>query len=157
MVDVKELLEYNEATRHEYFKTFTKLPWKQFTRNMEASFHSMRNIFIHTLGAIDYWLDVLQNQNIHSEKDFNEYKTFEQVKTYMEHVEKRTHTYLKQLTPKKLQSTCTIKDDDDKTRAITHEDILVHLVEEEIHHRGELNALLWQIGIDPPPMGYKNL
>ena len=28
--------------------------------------------------------------------------------------------------------------------------MLWHLVEEELQHRGELNALLWQIDADPP-------
>ena len=157
MVDIRELLEYNETIRHKYFETFTKLPWTEFTKNREASFHSMKNIFVHTLGAIDYWLDILQKQNRQSKKDYDEYKTLQQVKTYMEHVEKRTHTYLKSLSNEKLQKTHTFKDDNGKTRKVTAEDILIHVVEEEIHHRGELNALLWQMGIDPPPMGWKNL
>ncbi len=29
-------------------------------------------------------------------------------------------------------------------------DVLWHLVEEELQHRGELNALLWQIDVDAP-------
>jgi uncharacterized damage-inducible protein DinB len=29
-------------------------------------------------------------------------------------------------------------------------EMLWHLVEEELQHRGELNALLWQIDVDPP-------
>jgi len=156
MVDIKKLLEYNETIRHRYFETFTKLPWREFTKNREASFHSMKNIFAHTLGAIDYWLDILQNQNQRSKKDYNEYKTLEQVKAYMEHVEKRTHTYLKSLSNEKLQETHPVKDDG-RTHKVTAEDILIHVVEEEIHHRGEINALLWQMGIDPPQMGYLGL
>ena len=157
MVDIKKLLEYNETIRHRYFETLTKLSWKEFTKNREASFHSMKNILVHTLGAIDFWLDILQNQNLHARKDYDEYTSLQQVKAYMQHVEKRTHTYLNSLSPEKLQKTHTLKDDDGKTRKVTAEDILVHVVEEEIHHRGELNALLWQIGIDPPPMGYLGL
>jgi len=157
MVDIKKLLEYNETTRHKYFETFTKLPWRELTKNREASFHSMKNIFAHILGAIDYWLDILQNQNQRSKKNYNEYKTLQQVKTYMDHVEERTHTYLKSLSNEKLQETYPVKDDNGRTRKVTAEDILIHVVEEEIHHRGELNALLWQMGIDPPPMGYLGL
>jgi len=157
VVDIKELLEYNEAMRHKYFETFTKLSWKEFTKNREASFHSMKNIFVHTLGAIDYWLDFLQKQNQHSKKDYDEYKTIEQVKAYMEQVEKRMRAYLNSLSTAKLQKTHAIKGDDNKTHAITAEDVLIHVFEEEVHHRGELNALLWQIGIDPPPMGWKGL
>jgi uncharacterized damage-inducible protein DinB len=31
---------------------------------------------------------------------------------------------------------------------------LWHLVEEELHHRGELNALLWQIDVDAPVVSW---
>ena len=117
----------------------------------------MKNIFVHTLGAIDYWLDFLQKQNLHSKKKYKEYETLEQVKAYMEHVEKRMHNYLDSLSTEKLEKTYKIKDDNGKTQKITAEDVLIHVFEEEVHHRGELNALLWQIGIDPPPMGWKNL
>ena len=157
MVDIKELLEYNETVRHRYFETFTKLSWNEFTKNREASFNSFRNIFIHTLGAIDYWLDFLQKQNLHSEKKFTEYTTYDQVRTYMEHVEKRMHTYLHALPPKGLKKTYKVTGDNHKTTKITAEDILIHVFEEEIHHRGELIALLWQMDIDPPAMGWKGL
>jgi uncharacterized damage-inducible protein DinB len=53
MVDVRKLIEYNEEVRHRYFDSLAKLPWEELTKNREASFHSLRNIFIHTLGAVD--------------------------------------------------------------------------------------------------------
>ena len=157
MVDVKELLEYNETVRHRYFESFTKLSWDEFTKNREASFNSIRNIFVHTLGAIDYWLDSLQKQNLHSERKFDEYRTFNDVRTYMEHVEKRMHTYLHSLSPKGLKKTYKVTGDNHKTTKITAEDVLIHLFEEEVHHRGELIALSWQMDIDPPAMGWKGL
>jgi len=157
MVDIKKLLEYNETVRHRYFEAFTKLPWKEFAKNREASFHSMKNIFVHTLGAIDYWLDFLQKQSLHSKKKYDEYKTLEQVRTYMEQVEKRMHTYLDSLSTQELQKTYTVKCDDGKTRKVTAEDVLIHVFEEEVHHRGEFIALLWQMGIEPPLMGWKSL
>jgi len=157
MVDIRELLTYTESVRHKYFESFTKLAWNEFTKNREASFHSIRNILVHTLGAIDYWLDFLQKENLHSDRKFDEYKTFTEVKAYMEHVEKRMQKYLDSLPKEGLRKTYTAKDDYGKTIKITAEDVLVHVFEEEIHHRGELNALLWQMGIDPPPMGWKGL
>ena len=157
MVDIKKLLEYNETLRQKYFETLAKLSWTELTKNREASFHSMKNILVHILGAIDYWLDILQEQNQHSRKDYDEYKTLQHVKAYIEHVENRMHTYLKSLPAEKLRKTYVLKDDSGKTQKVTAEDILIHMFEEEVHHRGELNALLWQMGIDPPPMGWKNL
>jgi len=157
LVDVRQLLEYNEEVRHRYFEALAKLPWEEFTANREASFHSLRNIFIHTLGAVDYWLGFLQKQNQHFHKKFEEYKTIQDVEAYMEHVEIRTHNYLKALPADGLQTTYTVKNDTDETVEITAEDVLIHVFEEEVHHRGELIAILWQTGVEPPLMGWKNL
>jgi len=156
MVDIRKLLEYNDEVRHRYFKCLTQLSWSEFTKNREASFHSFRNIFVHTLGAIDYWLDFLQKEDRHSKKKYDEYKSFEEVKTYMEHVEKRMREYLDSQPAKGLNKTYEIKENG-KTSKITAEDVLIHVFEEEIHHRGEVIALLWQIGIEPPQMGWKGL
>jgi uncharacterized damage-inducible protein DinB len=44
-----------------------------------------------------------------------------------------------------------------ETIKVTAEDVLIHIFKEEIHHRGELIAFLWQMGVEPPPMGWKGL
>jgi uncharacterized damage-inducible protein DinB len=157
MVDVRKLLEYNESVRHRYFGKLARLSWEEFTKNREASFHSIRNIFIHTLGAMDHWLDFLQKEKLHSKRKFEEYETFEEVRAYMEHVEKRMHEYLDSLPTEGPNKTYTATSDDGKTFEITAEDVLIHVFEEEVHHRGELIALLWQMNVEPPPMGWKNL
>jgi uncharacterized damage-inducible protein DinB len=156
MVDVRKLFEYNENVRHCYFKALARLPWKEFTKNREASFHSIRNIFVHTLGATDYWLDFLQEESLHSKKGFNEYKSYKDVRAYMERVEKRIAKYLDSLSLQSLNKTYKVKCNGD-TIEVTAEDVLIHVFEEEVHHRGELIALLWQMGIEPPPMGWKGL
>lgn len=75
----------------------------------------------------------------------------------MTHVEKRMQDYLDSLSTEGLRKMYTVTGDDGKVIRITAEDVLVHVFEEEVHHRGELNALLWQMGIDPPSMGWKGL
>lgn len=157
MVDVKELLKYNETIRHRYFESFLKLSWNDFTKDRGASFSSIRNIFVQTLSAIDYWLDFLQKENIHSKSKFEEYKTFDDVRTYMEHVERRMQNYLDSLSRKELQKKYNATDEDHKIAKFTAEDVLVHVFEEEVHHRGELIALYWQMDIDPPAMEWKGL
>ncbi|HVP16554.1 MAG TPA: DinB family protein [candidate division Zixibacteria bacterium] len=157
MVDVRKLLEYNEDVRHRYFETLSRLSWEELIENREASFHSIRNIFVHTLSAIDYWLDFLQSENLRSRRKYDEYGTFEEIRAYMGHVEKRTHKYLDSLHTEGLHKTYRGKDDYGNVSEVTAEDILIHVFEEEVHHRGELIALLWQMNIEPPPMGWKNL
>jgi len=157
MVEVRKLLEYNEKVRHRYFEALAKLTWTEFVENREASFHSLRNIFIHTLGAADYWLDFLKKEECHSKKKFDEYQTIQEVRTYMESVEARMRDYLDSLSAGGLGKKYTLKNDANETIEITAEDVLIHVFEEEVHHRGELIALLWQMGIEPPLMGWKEL
>ncbi len=157
MVDIKKLVEYNEEVRHRYLDALGKLPWDEFVRNREASWRSLRNIFIHTLGAIDHWLDFLQNEKLRGRKEFDDYKTIEDVRAYMEHVETRTQEYFNRLPPQGLMKKYTVTNDANETIEVTAEDVLIHVFEEEVHHRGELIALLWQMDIEPPLMGWKYL
>lgn len=157
MVDAKELLEYNDQVRRRYLDALSKLSWEDFTKNREASFHSIRNIFIHTMGATRYWLNFLQNQKDPTRREFDDYKTFQDVKDYAEQVERRMHNYLNTLPKEGLSKKYTVTDDRNQIVQVTAEDILIHVFEEEVHHRGEIIALLWQIGVEPPLMGWKYL
>jgi uncharacterized damage-inducible protein DinB len=158
MVDIKDLLAYNDAERRAFFKAFAKLSWDAFTENRGASFDSIRNIFVHTLNATDFWLDVLQGENQRSKKKFEEYKTLKEIGDYMQKVENRMNKYLKSLSQEDLKKKHEVSGSqtwtEGKREMVTAEDILVHVFEEEVHHRGELIALFWQMGIEPPVIGY---
>jgi len=158
MVDIIELLSYNREVRYRYFETLSKLSWDELIKNREASYHSIRNIFIHTLNAIDYWLDVLLRENKRQTKrQFEEYKSIDYIRRYMGHVETRMESYINSVTSKGLKARYQRKDDRGEDIEVTAEDILIHVFEEEVHHRGELIALLWQMGVEPPLMGWKYL
>jgi len=157
MVDIRKLLKYNEAVRHSYLDCLAKLSWDEFTKNREASFHSMRNIFVHTLRAIDFWLDFLQGEKLMSNREFNDYTTFQEVKAYTEQVEKRMENYLNSAPSGSFTKTYIAAGDNGKKVTVTVEDVLIHLFEEEVHHRGELIALLWQMNVEPPVMSWKGL
>ena len=157
MVDVRRLLDYNGEVRHRYFESLAELPWDELVKNREASFHSIRNIFIHTLNATDYWLDFLQNEQLHAHQRFDEYRSIEEMRGYMDHVEGRLRRYVGNLTSEGLVREYARKNAAGETITVTAEDVLIHVFEEEIHHRGELIALLWQMGVEPPPMGWKRL
>jgi uncharacterized damage-inducible protein DinB len=153
MVDIKDLLAYNEAERRAFFEAFGELSWDDFTKSRDASFDSIKNIFIHTLNAADYWLDFLQKEKHCSKKKFEEYKSLKEIGDYMRQVENRMNNYLRSLSAEDLKKKYTGRRRG-KLETVTAEDILVHVFEEEVHHRGELIALFWQMDIKPPLIGY---
>ncbi len=157
MVDVKALLKYNDQVRAKYLEKLAAIPWQVLTEDKGASFGSIRNIFIHTLGATDYWLDFLQNEENRSRRKFDEYKTFDDIRTYVSRVEDRMSRYLSSLPDDVLNKQYSVTNDDGKSYEVSAEDVLIHVFEEEVHHRGELIALLWQMDVTPPSMGWKDL
>ena len=73
----------------------------------------------------------------------------------MKQVENRMNKYLNSLSPEDLKRKYEAGDRrKGKIETLTVEDVLVHVFEEEVHHRGELIALFWQMGIKPPLRGY---
>ncbi len=153
MVEIKALLAYNDSERRAFFKALSKLSWEEFTKDREASFGSIRNIFVHTLNATDFWLDFLLKENLCSRKKFEEYRSLEEIGSYMEQVQNRLSKYLQPLSSEDLKKEYVGRRRE-KPETFMAEDILVHVFEEEVHHRGELIALLWQMGIEPPLIGY---
>jgi len=69
-------------------------------------------------------------------------------------VEDETKKYLGTLTKEKLNSKFEYKGRDGKLRYYRIEDVLLHVIEEEIHHRGELLCIYWQNDIRPPYTSY---
>jgi uncharacterized damage-inducible protein DinB len=157
MVDIRKLFEYNEEVRHRYLEYLARMSWEELVMNREASFQSLRNIFLHTLNVIDYWLDVLLDEQLCVEMQYDEYSRIGEIYLYMGNVEKRLRTYLESLSSDGLAKKYVRTNDLNEIVEVTAEDVLIHLFEEEVHHRGELITLLWQIGVEPPLMGWKYL
>ncbi len=157
MVDIRKLFEYNEEVRHRYLEYLAKMPWEELVMNREASFQSLRNIFLHTLNVIDYWLDVLLDEQLCVEMRYDEYTRIGEIYEYMGNVEKRLRTYFESLSSDGLAKKYVRTNDLNEIVEVTAEDVLIHLFEEEVHHRGELISLIWQMGGEPPIMGWKYL
>jgi len=157
MVEIRKLIEYNEEVRHRYLAYLARLPWEELVMNREASFQSLRNIFLHTLNVIDYWLDVLLDEQLCVEMRYDDYVSMGEIYEYIGHVENRLRTYFTSLSFDGLAKKYVRTNDLNNIVEVTAEDVLVHLFEEEVHHRGELIALIWQMGGEPPIMGWKYL
>jgi len=157
MVEVVKLLEYNRDVRHRYFDALAKVPWKELVKNREASFHSIRNIFIHTLNATDFWLDFLLKEKLYVHRRFDTYESMAYIENYMKQVETRLERYTSRLDLQGLNAEYSVKNGAGEIITVTVEDVLIHIFEEEVHHRGELIGLLWQMGLEPPVMGWKDL
>jgi DinB family. len=81
----------------------------------------------------------LQGNTNYPNVNYKEYDSIEKITKYLEDVESRANANLSKMTPEELAK---------------NEVVLLDLFQEETHHRGELIALLWQLDVDPPHVGF---
>ena len=135
-----KLLEYSQYLRHKYLATLSKLPWEEVIKDRGASFPSLRDIYLHMIFVVDAYINYgLQGNQNYPNVNYNEYDSIEKITKYLEDVESRANANLSKMTPEELAK---------------NEVVLLDLFQEETHHRGELLALLWQMDVAPPHMGF---
>lgn len=76
------------------------------------------------------------------------------VKKRAEDTEAKTKAYLAKLTSTELERKVEFLRSGMPPILVRVEDILIHAALENIHHFGELIALLWQMDVEPPHMGW---
>jgi len=135
-----QLLEYSQFLRHKYLETLNKLTWAEVIEDRGASFPSLRDIFLHMVFVTDAYINYgLQGNKNYPLVKYEEYDNIEKIKKYMEDVENNAGANLNKMTPEQLEKS---------------EVVLLDFFQEETHHRGELLALLWQMDVEPPHVGF---
>jgi uncharacterized damage-inducible protein DinB len=155
-MDLKNLFGYNWYSRRKFMESMTELPWEKVVESCGASFDCVRDIFVHSLQCEQFWIRRLNGKNVEVIFDtpFRKFSNINSIQEYADKVEVQTNEYLETLTDERLHSVFEFKGWDGKTKRNTIEDILIHVIEEEIHHRGELLCIYWQNDINPPYTSY---
>ena len=155
---IRDWYDYNTRVRRGYLASFAKLSKEELLRDRGASYPTLLDIFEHVLGAYFYWIKsastgnpTLPQVNPPPEGDSSAPTTLDLVSKEEEQIQSMVKEFLDGLVEEDLDKTFLIRHRDHK---ISVRAMLWHLVEEELQHRGELNALLWQIDIDPPIFGW---
>ena len=150
-----KLLEYSQFLRHKYLETLSKLSWEDLVKDRGASFPSLRDIYLHIVFVVDAYINyILQGNPNYPSLNYNEYDSIEKITKYLEQVESKANAYLSKVTPEELARNIERKQKDGSTFLVPVEDMLLDFFQEETHHRGELIALLWQMDVTPPHMGF---
>jgi uncharacterized damage-inducible protein DinB len=152
---IRELYRYNSAVRQKYLQAIWKLPPRQRYKNRGASYPSLVDIYMHVLDAYRWWFISVYGKG----KKFEEYPIghrYSRSEAVRETsaVDRLIQKTLREVGPRGLSD--TVSWGGRRPFRISVRKMLVHMAEEELQHRGEMNAILWQSDIDPPVTGYDN-
>ena len=165
---LRDFFEYNKFVRKRYISFLSKLPKKTLAKSRGASFPSILDIYTHVLDAYHCWFLSYETGEIckrwahtHETGEDNlldlQGLSIPEIKKIERSVESRIDRVMRKLKPIDLTKLFQIDLGTSKNREIITRNVgqmLWHLVEEELQHRGEMNALLWQDDINPPITGW---
>jgi uncharacterized damage-inducible protein DinB len=148
---IREWYRYNSYVRKKYLAALEKLPPGEINRDRGASFPTLIDILAHTLDAYNRWFfyRYLGKNPDSSTRLRGQIKSLQALNEAEKKVDFEVMRFVEGLKPSDLDNTFETIDESNKYRFNLRQ-MLWHLVEEELQHRGEINALLWQIDIDPP-------
>ena len=144
---LKEWYRYNSYVRKKYFDAIEKLAPEEITKDRGASHPSLIDILSHTLGAYLHWFFNFYGLPM---PDLNQGPdTMQTLREDERKIDSAVMAFVEGLKPADLDNTFDASDETNSFR-FTLRQMMPHLIEEELQHRGEINALLWQMDVDPP-------
>ena len=157
---IQEWYRYNSFVRKKYLEVIfsQKVSEKERYKNRGASYPSLVDIFVHVLDAYRWWFLYVYNDDISKSKDLREQKKYSKKEVAREErkIDSRVMDFVYSLRPKDLDRVLTVHKGPTQSWTIKVSVMLLHMIEEELQHRGELNALLWQLNVDPPVLEYQD-
>jgi len=155
-MDSTKLFEYSQALRNRYLEQIASLPWAKAVESRGASFDCLRDILLHTIDAedrlVNYVIPGRTKDWIPRKSD--EFQDIDSIRKRAREVESKAKAYVANLKPEDLEKKVELPRKDMPTISVQVEDVLAHAALENIHHFGELIALLWQIDVEPSHMGW---
>lgn len=148
---IREWFRYNDYVRRKYLELLETLPADQLVKDRGASFPTLLDIASHVFFAYRLWLDE-RYDGIHldeSDSFGRKCQSIEELKKEAEKMNPHILEFVQRLQPQDLGRWIE-RPRNGQPFQFNVKTMLWHLVEEELQHRGELNALLWQEDIDPP-------
>ncbi len=159
MEHIVSFYKYNSIVRKKYLDAIEKLPWEEVVKDRGSSFGSIRNVFLHVLDAYRRWFQAVI-KGVPYERDYTlsstaeKFQSVDDLRRFENEIDSLVMGVVEPLHDEDLSRVFVIEGRDKTKRNITMEVILMHMIEEELQHRGEINCMFWQQNIDPPITGY---
>jgi uncharacterized damage-inducible protein DinB len=151
---LKELFAHNYWARDRQLQACAALTSEQFLRPLGNSFPSVRDTLVHLVAVERLWLERWRGRSARALLPPEDFPTLEAVCERWHAVEQEMKEYLAALPEDLLEQpmTCTGTRGNTWTYALWR--MMVHLLEHQTYHRGQVTALLRQLGIQPPKVDF---
>jgi len=144
---IRRLYRYHFRKLGEYCQIIWSLPVRERYRDRHSTFPSLVDIYLHIIDDYRFWF--IQAYTGETFQDFPlgiRLSRAEAVRATHQ-VERLVTRFLNGLRPNDLDRRFYIQVD---RRSTTIRAMLLQMIQGDLQHKGELNALLWQMDVEPP-------
>lgn len=155
--DFQDLFRYNHGVRKSYLDSLPRLlPWDELARNRGTGWLSIKDTMLHIIWAEDTWVNYSMRGLEDPRRPFPyaSYQKWEDVVSFSDRSTADTERRLSSMEEAGLDAQVWRVNSDGVKRTMKARDVLMHVFTEEVHHRGEIIAMLWQMDVQPPDMGW---
>ena len=128
-------------------------------KNWETGWLSLKDTLLHIIWVEDSWINYsaqgLEDPN--RPFPYSEYNSWNAIDDYNLDSTAKINNYLDSLTSNDLGRPVSRMNIDGIRRSTIVRDVLFHVIIEELHHRGEIIAILRQMNFQPPDMGWLSI
>lgn len=153
---VKELFAHNYWARDRQLQACSALTDEQFVQPMGSGFSSVRDTLVHLVGVEWIWLERWRGRSPRSLLSPSDFASLEAVTGRWRDVESGMRTYLSGLTDEAIQQPITYVNLKGATWTYVLQDMVLHVLQHQGYHRGQVSTLLRQLGVQPPPVDFLN-
>lgn len=147
-------IEWLTNTRTGYLEALLKLPEPERLKDRGASFPSIQDIFLHILDDVVWWFESVPDNRQEAHASVEGPLSEAEVRKQVDKVAEISSRLARSLTPARLEEGSIVRGLEGGSKPfemkINLRTIIWHMAEEELQHRGEMNALFWQMDVDAP-------
>ncbi|MBI1941325.1 MAG: DinB family protein [Acidobacteria bacterium] len=158
LATLRELFEYNYWARDRQFRACEPLTEEQFLRPMGSSYSSLRDTLAHLLFAEWIWLERWRGKSPTAQeaREFAPEKspTLDAIRDRWHGVESGVRDYLAGLNEEALRGSLSYRNLEGETWTYPLWQTLIHVINHQTYHRGQVTTLLVQLGAKPVSVDY---
>jgi uncharacterized damage-inducible protein DinB len=151
---LNEMFDHNYWARDRQMQVCSTLTPEQLLQPLGGSFASLRDTLVHMVAVEWIWLERWRGHGPQSLLQPQEFPDISAIKMRWDHVENEMRAYLKDLDNDTLERPVTCVSTRGYTWTYALWRMMLHLLNHQSYHRGQVTTLLRQLGVQPAKVDF---
>jgi uncharacterized damage-inducible protein DinB len=151
---IRQFYRFNSRMRRKYLSALLALSPEERLKDRGASYGSLQEVYVHVLDGLRWWMEFVPQARVEEASTYPAREmTDDQLRAETDKVDRLAFNFIDSLVESDLRKEIVLQYVESGKEVVMRfptSDLLWHEVEEELQHRGEMNALLWQMNLEPP-------